>query len=163
MTVGSASNASISGKPYQYSAAMPAPSNPAIVASPTVPTLQLPSHLSSTHLIPLRDTTESNSNRTNLVKPSAFFVPPSSSAQIVPPVSTSLPTAPLLNPPLTQQRTYGAPLLQPFPPPAPSPSLTPPVPTQNYGPTISKEKVRDALLALIQVSLQSIVTRFKAD
>ncbi|XVF69217.1 hypothetical protein PTKIN_Ptkin11bG0063100 [Pterospermum kingtungense] len=151
MTVGSASNASISGQPYQPAAAMPPPSNPAIVASPTVPALQLPSHLSSsTPLMPLLDTPESNRNRTNLVKPSAFFVPPSSSAQRVPPVSTSLPTASLLNPPLTQQRLYGPPLLQPFPPPAPSPSLTPPIPTQNYGLSISREKVRDALLALIQ-------------
>ncbi|XVE79209.1 hypothetical protein DITRI_Ditri14bG0039100 [Diplodiscus trichospermus] len=126
---------------------MPAPSNPAIVPSPTVPALQLPSPLSlSSPLMPLLDTPVSGSNHANLVKPSAFFVPPSSSAQIVPPV----PTAPLRNPPLSQQRLHGAPLLQPFPPPNPSPSLTPPVPTQNYGGLfISREKVWDALLALI--------------
>ncbi|XVF05129.1 hypothetical protein REPUB_Repub05bG0145000 [Reevesia pubescens] len=151
MTIGGASNAGVSGQPYQSSAAMPAPSNPAIVASPTVPALQLPSPLSSSTPLPVLDTPESNSNHTNLVKPSAFFVPPSSSAQILPPVSTSLLTAPLLNPPLSQQRPYGAPLLQSFPPPTPSPSLTPAhVPTQNYGLTISREKVRDALLALVQ-------------
>ncbi|XWS73870.1 hypothetical protein CRYUN_Cryun02cG0166300 [Craigia yunnanensis] len=148
MTVGSASYAAVSGQPYQSSAAMPAPSNPAIVASPAVPALQLPSPL-STSLMPLHDTPESSCNHTNLVKPSAFFVPPFSSPQILPPVSASLPTAPLLNPPLSLQRPYGAPLLQPFPPPTPSPSLTP-VPTQNYGLTISREKVRDALLALVQ-------------
>ncbi|XWS52821.1 hypothetical protein CRYUN_Cryun11dG0105100 [Craigia yunnanensis] len=151
MTVGSASNAAVSGQ-YQSSAAMPAPSNPAILASPTVPALQPLSLSSSTPLMPLLDTPEPSSNHTNLVKPSAFIVPPSS-AQIMPPVSTSLPTAPLLNPPLGLQRLYGAPLLQPFPPPTPSPSLTPapvPVPTQNYGQAISREKVRDALLALIQ-------------
>ncbi|XP_022753750.1 mRNA-decapping enzyme-like protein [Durio zibethinus] len=152
MTVGSASNAAVSGQTYQTSAAMPAPSKAANVASPTVPALQLPSPLSSsTPLMPLLDTSESRSNHTNLVKPSAFFVPPSSSAQIVPPFSTSIPIAPLLNPPPSQQRLYGAPLLQPFPPPTPSPSLTPaPVPIQNYGLSISREKVRDALLALIQ-------------
>ena len=157
MTIGSASNAAVSGQPYQSSAVMPAPSNPTIVASPAVPALQLPSPLSSsTPLTPLLDTPESSSNHTNLVKPSAFFVPPSSSTQILPPVSASLPTAPLLNPPLGLQRLYGAPLLQPFPPPTPSPSLTPaPVPIQNYGLAISREKVRDALLDLIKVSILS--------
>ena len=156
MSVGSASNAAVSGQPYQSSAAMPAPSNPAILTSSTVPALQLPSLSSSTPLMPLLDTPESGSNHTNLVKPSAFIVPPSSSAQIMPPISTSLPTAPLLNPPLGLQRLYGAPLLQPFPPPTPSPSLTPaPVPIQNYGLAISREKVRDALLDLIKVSILS--------
>ncbi|TYI47229.1 hypothetical protein E1A91_D13G158100v1 [Gossypium mustelinum] len=152
MTIGNASKASNFGQPYQCSAAMPAPSNPPIVASPTVPALHLPYPLSSsTPLMPLLDTPESGSNHTNLVKPSTFFLHPSSSSQILPPVSTSSPTAPLLNPPLSLQRPHGAPLLQPFPPPAPSPSLTPaPVPTHNYVLTISREKVRDALLALIQ-------------
>ncbi|KAA3471697.1 mRNA-decapping enzyme-like protein [Gossypium australe] len=152
MTIGNASKTSNFGQPYQCSAAMPAPSNPPIVASPTVPALHLPYPLSSsTPLMPLLDTPESGSNHTNLVKPSTFFLHPSSSSQILPPVSTSSPTAPLLNPPLSLQRPHGAPLLQPFPPPAPSPSLTPaPIPTHNYGLTISREKVRDALLALIQ-------------
>lgn len=158
MTIRNASKASNFGQPYQCSAAMPAPSNPPIVASPTVPALHLPYPLSSsTPLMPLLDTPESGSNHTNLVKPSTFFLHPSSSSHILPPVSTSSPTASLLNPPLSLQRPHGAPLLQPFPPPAPSPSLTPaPVPTHNYGLTISREKVRDALLALIQVSLPSI-------
>ncbi|KAG4185863.1 hypothetical protein ERO13_A08G006700v2 [Gossypium hirsutum] len=152
MTIGNASKTSNFGQPYQCSAAMPAPSNPPIVASPTVPALHLPYPLSSsTPLMPLLDTPESGSNHTNLVKPSTFFLHPSSSSQILPPVSTSSPTASLLNPPLSLQRPHGAPLLQPFPPPAPSPSLTPaPVPTHNYGLNISREKVRDALLALIQ-------------
>ncbi|KAK8605048.1 hypothetical protein V6N13_082507 [Hibiscus sabdariffa] len=148
MTVGSGSNVAVSGQSYQSSAAMHAAlSNPAIVSSPTVPALQL-SSLSSTMSKPLLHTPESNSNYTNLVKPSTFFVPPTSSAQILTHVSASLPTAPLLNPP-SLQRPYGAPLLQPFPPPTPSPSLTPAIP-QNYGLIISKEKVRDALLALVQ-------------
>ncbi|GMI74308.1 decapping 1 [Hibiscus trionum] len=152
MSIGSASNTANYGQPYRCSAAMPTPSNPAIVTSPTVPTLQLPYPLpSSSPLMPLLDTPESGSNHTNLVKPSAFFLHPSSSPKIVPPFSTSSPTAPLLNPPLSLPRLHGSPLLQPFPPPAPSPSLTPaPAPTQNYGSSISREKVREALLALIQ-------------
>ncbi|GMJ00838.1 decapping 1 [Hibiscus trionum] len=149
MTIGSASNRASYGQPYQCSAAMPAPSNPAVVASPTVPALQLPYPISSSSpLMPRLDTPESGSNHTNLVKPSTFFLHPASSPQIVPPVSTSSPTDPLLNPPLNLQRLHGAPLLQPFPPPTPSPSLTPA--PQNYGLSISREKVREALLALIQ-------------
>ncbi|KAK8615316.1 hypothetical protein V6N13_069091 [Hibiscus sabdariffa] len=140
MTIGSASNRASYGQPYQCSAALPAAvSNPAIVASPTVSALQLPYPIrSSSPLMPRLDTPELGSNHTNLVKPSTFFLHPSSSPQIVPPVSTSSPSAPL-----SLQRLYGAPLLQPFPPPTPSPLLTP----QNF---ISREKVREALLALIQ-------------
>ncbi|XP_039048532.1 mRNA-decapping enzyme-like protein isoform X2 [Hibiscus syriacus] len=150
MTIGSASNRANYGQPYQCSAAMPATSNPAIVASPTVPVLPYPLSSSSPSM-PLHDTPELGSNHTNLVKPSTFFLHPSSSPQIVQSVSTFSPTAPLLNPPLSLPRLHGAPLLQPFPPPTPSPSLTPaPVPTQNYGLSISREKVREALLALIQ-------------
>ncbi|XVF19044.1 hypothetical protein REPUB_Repub11eG0076500 [Reevesia pubescens] len=151
MTIGGASNAGVFGQPCQSSAVMPALSNPAIVASFTVPALQPPSPLSSFTPLPLLDTPESNSNHTNLVKPSAFFMPSSSSAQILPPVSTSLLTVPLLNLPLSLQCPYSAPLLQSFPPPTPSLSLTPAhVPTQNYGLTINREKVRDALWALVQ-------------
>ncbi|KAH9699656.1 mRNA-decapping enzyme-like protein [Citrus sinensis] len=86
----------------------------------------------------------------NLVKPSLFFVPPpSSSAGMMQPVSSSTPTALPLNTPLSLQRPYGAPVLQPFPPPIPPPSLTPAL-TWNSGPFISKEKVREALLVLVQ-------------
>lgn len=156
MNIGNASNAAVAEQPYQ-SVAIPAPSHPASGTSPTAPTLQIPSLplSASTPLMPLLDTTEStgNSNRTtNLVKPSSFFVPPpSSSARMMPPVSTSMPAAPPLNPTVSLQRPYGAPLLQPFPPPTPPPSLTPAsVPTPSYGPNISREKVRDALLLLVQ-------------
>ncbi|KAH9699658.1 mRNA-decapping enzyme-like protein [Citrus sinensis] len=89
----------------------------------------------------------------NLVKPSLFFVPPpSSSAGMMQPVSSSTPTALPLNTPLSLQRPYGAPVLQPFPPPIPPPSLTPAL-TWNSGPFISKEKVREALLVLVQVRI----------
>lgn len=103
---------------------------------------------------PLLDNSEtSNLSRTttaNLVKPS-FFSPPSSSPLMVPPVLPSVPTAPPLDPSGNLQRPYGTPLLQPFPPPTPSLSLTPiAVPTLNYGPTISRDKVREALLMLVQ-------------
>lgn len=63
-----------------------------------------------------------------------------------------MPTAGL-HPPLNLQRPYGAPMLQPFPPPTPPPSLTPtssPLPP-SYGPVITKDKVREALLLVAQV------------
>ncbi|XP_038692281.1 mRNA-decapping enzyme-like protein isoform X1 [Tripterygium wilfordii] len=151
MNIGNPSHASVAGQPYQSSAQVPSPSLPVSVLPPTVPSMQMPSPSlqPSTPFEPHPDTLEpsssSNNNRTtNLVKPSLFFVPP--------PVSSSLPTAPPLNPPVNLQRLYGAPLLQPFPPPTPPPSLTPTtsVPTANYGPVINKDKVRDVLLVLVQ-------------
>ncbi|KAF2310658.1 hypothetical protein GH714_016110 [Hevea brasiliensis] len=158
MSIGNASNATAVGQPYQSSTPVPLPSYPTSVPTPTVPTLQIPSPplSASTPLMPILDAPDANStsNRaTNLVKPSSFFVPaPSSSARVMPLVSSSIPTAPPLNPTVSLHRPYGAPLLQPFPPPNPPPSLTPAsVPTANYGPVISKDKVRDALLVLVQV------------
>ncbi|XP_061376246.1 mRNA-decapping enzyme-like protein isoform X2 [Gastrolobium bilobum] len=155
MAIGNTPNAPITGQPYQSSATISSSSVPTTVASPTVPTLQKPSLSASTPLLPQLDAPESissSSNRaTNLVKPSSFFVPPpSSSAMMIPPVSSSTPTAPPLHPAVSVQRPYGAPLLQPFPPPTPPPSLTPAAPLPNYGPVISREKVRDALLVLVQ-------------
>ncbi|KAJ4724932.1 mRNA-decapping enzyme-like protein [Melia azedarach] len=151
MTMGNALNAAITVQPYQSTTTISPPSHPASVASPVVPTLQIPSPplAASTSLMPPLDTSESINRTTNLVKPSSFFVPPSTAARMMPPVSSSTPTAPPLNPPLSLQRPYGAPLLQPFPPPTPPPSLTPSL-TSNYGPVISKEKVRDAFLVLVQ-------------
>lgn len=140
LTVGNTSNAAISAQPYQSNTTISLPSHPASVASPIVPTLQIPSP-------PLSAPTP------NLVKPSLFFVPPPSSyARMMQLVSSSTPTAPPLNPPLSLQRPYGAPVLQPFPPPTPPPSLTPAL-TSNSGPFISKEKVRETLLVLVQVRI----------
>ncbi|KAJ0020457.1 hypothetical protein Pint_31814 [Pistacia integerrima] len=154
MNIGNASNATIATQPYQSSTTVPPPSNPATVASPVVPTLQIPSPplSASVPLMPLLDPeSSSSSNRiANLVKPSSFFVPPPASARMIPSVSSSIPTAPPLNPPSSLQRPYGAPLLQPFPPPTPPPPSLAPVLTPNYGAVISKDKVRDALLALVQ-------------
>ncbi|KQK12264.1 mRNA-decapping enzyme-like protein [Brachypodium distachyon] len=42
---------------------------------------------------------------------------------------------------------YGAPILQPFPPPNPCPLLAP---TACYGPLLSRDKVRGAMLKLVQ-------------
>ncbi|KAB5541790.1 hypothetical protein DKX38_014764 [Salix brachista] len=157
MTIGNASAAAVAGQSYQSSIPIPLHSQLTSVASSTMPTLQIPSPPSSasTPLMPLLDISDvsSSSNRTaNLVKPS-FFVPPSSSTQMMSSVSSSIPTAAPLNPPTSQHRPYGAPLLQPFPPPTPPPFLTPAsVPSPNHGPVISKDKVRDALLELVQVS-----------
>ncbi|XP_057956563.1 mRNA-decapping enzyme-like protein [Malania oleifera] len=153
-TIGNAANATISGQPYQSSATMPPTSRMIGVAPPTMPILQVSSSsLPTSTSMPLLDTPESGgtSNQTaNLVKPSSFFGPPSSSALVMSPASSSMPTAPPLHPPMNMQRPYGAPLLQPFPPPTPPPSLTPaPVPP-SYGPVISRDKVRDALLILVQ-------------
>ncbi|CAK7329163.1 unnamed protein product [Dovyalis caffra] len=156
ITIGNASAAAVAGQPYQPPIPIPLTSQPNCVASTTIPTLQIPSppQSASTPLMPLLDVSDvsSNNNQTaNLVKPSFFVPPPSSSARMMPPVSSSIPTPPTLNPPTSLQRPYGAPLLQPFPPPTPPPSLTPAsVPSPNYGPVISKDKIRDALLALVQ-------------
>ncbi|KAI5071689.1 hypothetical protein GOP47_0013940 [Adiantum capillus-veneris] len=68
-----------------------------------------------------------------------FFVPP--------PLPSSQPT--FLHPPPPLQPSVGAPLLQPFPPPVPSPSLTPNSVLPSK-PVISREGVRDALFRLVQ-------------
>ncbi|KAK6163605.1 hypothetical protein DH2020_000469 [Rehmannia glutinosa] len=154
MNTGGIPNAAISGQPYLSSVI--STSHPQTVALPTLPTAQTQPNLSaSTPIMSILDNSEPNNaakRSTNLVKPSTFFgPPPSSSPLVVPPISSSTPTAPPLNPPGNMQRPYGAPLLQPFPPPTPPPSLTPSsVPTPNYGPPISREKVREALQMLVQ-------------
>ncbi|MCO5592166.1 hypothetical protein L7F22_046162 [Adiantum nelumboides] len=68
-----------------------------------------------------------------------YFVPP--------PLPSSQPT--ILHPPPLLQPSMGAPLLQPFPPPVPSSSLTP-TPLVPSKPIISREGVRDALFRLVQ-------------
>ncbi|CDP06884.1 unnamed protein product [Coffea canephora] len=155
MTVGSA-NSTVGGQPYHPSAPVPS-SRPQGAVTPPTATIRTPSPpLSTTNpLMPLLETPEHNTDTkrsANLVKPSTFFgPPPSTSPLMVPPVSSSMPTAPPLHPPGSLQRPYGAPLLQPFPPPTPPPSLTPTAaPTPNYAPAISRDKVREALLVLVQ-------------
>lgn len=85
----------------------------------------------------------SSNHAANLLKP-MFFAP---SPLIVPPLASSTTQAtPPVNLSVTLQRPYGAPLLQPFPPPTPSPALTP-APLS----IITRDKVRDALVRLAQV------------
>lgn len=147
MNIGNAPNVAIGGQSNPTSVAIPVPSHTPNTLPANVPMIQsAPLPASSAPLMPLLDTQESSSNKnrsTNLVKPS-FFSPPSSSLMMPP--TPSVPTAPPLHPSVTMQRPYGAPLLQPFPPPTPPPSFTPPA----NGPVISKDKVRDALLRLVQ-------------
>ncbi|KAK8964514.1 mRNA-decapping enzyme-like protein [Platanthera guangdongensis] len=146
MNIGNASNATIAGPQHQSSTPIllssHAPSVPLPVVSTIQPTLSLP----AAPLLSVLETHEANggNNLTSLVKPSLFA--PSASTFLMPPISSSVPTAPL-HPPVTMQRPYGTSFLQPFPPPNPPPSLTP---AQNYGPLISRDKVRDALLRLVQ-------------
>ncbi|KAL6145522.1 PREDICTED: mRNA-decapping enzyme-like protein [Fragaria vesca subsp. vesca] len=122
--------------------------------SPLVPALSLSASSTQNPLPSTSDLTTSNSRVANLIKPDDFFpLPASSSSGIVPPISSAVPvpTAGALHPPVNLQRPYGTPMLQPFPPPAPPPSLTPNAPpTPNDGPHISREKVREALLMLVQ-------------
>jgi mRNA-decapping enzyme 1B len=148
-----ASNASISAQPYQPSSAIPQsrPPNMVVPVVATPPPPPPPAPLSNQEA---NNMAISNRTPANLVKPSTFFAPPpSSQLMVVPPVPSSMPTAPPLHPPGNLQRPYGAPLLQPFPPPTPPPSLTPSsaaAPVSNFGPVISREKVRDALHVLVQ-------------
>ncbi|XP_054811557.1 mRNA-decapping enzyme-like protein [Prosopis cineraria] len=158
MTIGNSTSAPITGQPYQSSHPIPSLSVPTNAATPTVPTLlslQIPALSAATPLMPLHTTPEaggSNNLATNLVKPSSFFVPPpSSSTLMAPSTPSSTPAAPPLHSAVSIQRPLGTPLLQPFPPPNPPPSLTPAsAPPPNYGPVITREKVRDALLVLVQ-------------
>lgn len=153
MTIANPSVLTITEEQYKPSATATLPSCPANI-HPISPSPQMASSTSAS-LLSLLDTSESSSSNnrvTNLVKPSSFFSLASSSSPLVmATAASSIPTAPPLQPPSNLQRPYGAPVLQPFPPPTPPPSLTPTSSAiPNYGPIISREKVRDALLSLVQ-------------
>lgn len=152
MTIANPSVLTVTEEPYKPSATATLPSCPANI-HPISPSPQIASSTSAS-LLSLLDTSESSSNNsrvTNLVKPSSFFSLAPSSPLVTAPAASSIPTAPPLQPPSNLQRPYGAPVLQPFPPPTPPPSLTPTSSAiPNYGPVISREKVRDALLLLVQ-------------
>lgn len=83
----------------------------------------------------------------DLLKPSFFYNPPStsSSASVAPPGSSMPPTV-SLQPSSTTQSTYSTPLLQPFPPPHPPLRQNPP----SMEPVIERDKVRQALFTLVQ-------------
>ncbi|KAK9755287.1 hypothetical protein RND81_01G015400 [Saponaria officinalis] len=115
-----------------------------------VPATSIPS-VPRTHNQNVSDPSNRNNQIANLVKPSSFYMPHASSPAIsIPPVTSSMPPI-TPQPSMTLQRPYGAPLLQPFPPPNPSPSLTPHnAAAPSYGPVIDREKIREALMTLVQ-------------
>ncbi|XP_022747285.1 mRNA-decapping enzyme-like protein [Durio zibethinus] len=136
-------------QPYHYISTTP-------LSSHSPPAISTPTFAPSVSSLPFSappslDSVSSSNLVTNLVKPSSFFTPPSSSSLMMPPSSSSTPTASALHPPLNLQRPYGTPMLQPFPPPSPPASLTPGAPpTLHDGSLISRDKVRNALLMLVQ-------------
>jgi len=119
---------------------------PMSVSSPPLPA----SSVSLVHMAarPLDVNEVSSSSHATLVKPS-FFVPQPSLSTSMPLSLSNAPMAPPLNPLPPLQPSYGAPLLQPFPPPAPSQSLAP-ASTVSQGPIITRDKVRDTLARLVQ-------------
>ncbi|KAH9617512.1 hypothetical protein KSS87_023681 [Heliosperma pusillum] len=150
-------NGSYSGRPVQTYH----PSNHStsiglsnLTAAPTGP-FEIPSTTTSTPSAPLAHhqnaTDPINKNIAHLFKPPSFYIPHTSSPVVsAPPVSSSMPSV-ASQPSLALQRPYGAPLLQPFPPPNPSPSLTPhTASTPTNGPVIDRDKVREALMTLVQ-------------
>ncbi|KAJ6824390.1 mRNA-decapping enzyme-like protein isoform X1 [Iris pallida] len=144
--IGKTSNAEVAGQPH--SAHIPSsPQAPSVLPFPPSSPSPLPFH-SPPPMRPILDTLESGSSITyfpNLIKPPLCALPSSSSLAMPPMVS--MPTAPQLNPLATVQRQYGSPLLQPFPPPTPPSSLTP---AANNDPVITRERVRNAFLSLVQ-------------
>lgn len=138
-----------------YHAPVPSlPLHAAAVNTPPTPAIQAPSPIpmSST---PLRSFSGNqgliNNNRiANLVKPSSFVAQPSyTSSSLVAPQPMPSPLPHTFHHIPNMERPHGAPLLQPFPPPAPPPSLTPSSTTSNNA-TISRDSVRNALLALVE-------------
>ncbi|CAA6661476.1 unnamed protein product [Spirodela intermedia] len=131
MNVGN--DAPISGQAHQLSPPSSLSSlTPAVIPSPAQ-AVKPSIPISSTSLASALDAPDSAgstmiSHTANLVKPS-YFTPSSTSGLVMLP------------------RPYGTPLLQPFPPPTPSPSLTPPT---SYGSVITRDRVRDALSRLVQ-------------
>ena len=166
---GGTASVAVAGQPNQSLGAIPlshAPPNTITSQSPGLHHL-LPSQASSVSGIPadVHGGTGPIVRSTSLVNPSHFspltsaqtaMVRSNSAAPTAPPqhprTAQHLQSAPLLQPfPLpiaSPSPPYGTPLLQPFPPPNPSPSLaSAPV----YNPALSRDKVRDALLRLVEV------------
>lgn len=95
------------------------------------------------------ETINSGNPITNLVKPSNFLAP-NPLLPLIPPVSSPVPPSAAVHHSQNLPHQYGTPLLQPFPLPNP-PSLTPIFNSVPNSPVISRDKVRDALLSLVQV------------
>ncbi|KAJ4869216.1 mRNA-decapping enzyme-like protein [Raphanus sativus] len=143
------------GSPYMSSANHPQPHQPTIAPATAAPPqiLSPPPLPSSSPLMPLFDNNphriSSNSDvHTGLVAPSSVFGGPPGMMMAQPHLipGSSMPSAPPLNLNNTatyyQQRPLGTPMLQAFPPP----SLAP----VNNVPVINRDKVKEALLALVQ-------------
>lgn len=134
---------------------IPVSSRVPIAVPAPAPSLQIPTHpksvLASSQVLVDMNTDPVNSNNqvTSLLTPSSFFIPSSSSGQSTQLVAISMPTA--IHPHPNVQRSHGVPMLQPFPPPSSPVSFTPVTyPPPNHG-SLSRDQVRDALMALVQV------------
>ncbi|XP_022546398.2 mRNA-decapping enzyme-like protein isoform X1 [Brassica napus] len=154
MSLGNTTSGSASGPPYQTLVDTRQPHQPTISPAAAAPPqiLSPPPLPSSSPLMPLFDNNRNriSSNKSNvhtdLVTPSSFFSPPRMMAQphFIP--GSSMPSAPPLNLNNTtyyQQGPHGTPMLQPFPPPSLAPA--------HNGSFINRDKVKEALLALVQV------------
>ncbi|XP_049407049.1 mRNA-decapping enzyme-like protein isoform X1 [Solanum stenotomum] len=143
-----------SGLPYHYPVQTVDPSTrvPSPLPSPA-PILQVSLPVQSAPSLPPQSRRDSanliNSTNypANLVKPS-FFTPPVSPVLVTTSVSSATST-PTLYPHVNPQRPHGTPLVQPFRPPTSPPFLTSTqIPPQSV--TLSREKVQDMLLMLVQ-------------
>ncbi|GJN23992.1 hypothetical protein PR202_gb11696 [Eleusine coracana subsp. coracana] len=133
----------------------------------------LPSRTSSVHMRPFDANISHNSatiQPSTLVKANPTLLPPMTSTQTAMADAASSPLSVLtpLCPPLASHQLqsvplhhhsfalpvaspsppYGMPLLQPFPPPKPSPLLTP---AESYVSVLTRDQVKSALLRLVQV------------
>ncbi|KAK6942569.1 mRNA-decapping enzyme subunit 1 [Dillenia turbinata] len=149
-----ASNVASSRQFHPSSAAIPPSSHvPNLFPNPS-PTIQMPqlSLPASSSSLTLQENTEfmgPSNNVTTLVKPSSFHHASSSPGLVMPPTSTCVPS---LNSSANLHGPNGSPLLQPFPPPTPTMSLSSGSSlSPGFGAFLSQDKVRDALLMLVQV------------
>ncbi|GJM95950.1 hypothetical protein PR202_ga12746 [Eleusine coracana subsp. coracana] len=133
----------------------------------------LPSRTSSVHMRPFDANISHNSatiQPSSLVKVNPTLLPPMTSTQTTMADAVSSPLSVLtpVRPPLVSHQLqsvplhhhpfalpvaspsppYGMPLLQPFPPPKPSPLLTP---AESYVSVLTRDQVKSALLRLVQV------------
>ncbi|XP_051142828.1 mRNA-decapping enzyme-like protein isoform X2 [Andrographis paniculata] len=146
----------ISGQPHHPRVTV-GPVYPQIIPTTTSPSAQIPASLpTSTPILPILEkpeTTHGVKHSTDLVTPSSFISPTSSSQLNKPAMAASVSTAlPLNNPQGNTQQPYGgASSLHLFPPPIPQqPLAVSSAPTPTFPPVISREKVREALQMLVQ-------------
>uniref|UniRef100_A0A0D9WXA2 WH1 domain-containing protein n=1 Tax=Leersia perrieri TaxID=77586 RepID=A0A0D9WXA2_9ORYZ len=164
INVGGASSVAVAGQFGSNPLSSRAPTSISISQPPAVHHL-LPSQTSSVIVPDVHGGTGAAVNRSSSLLNPSLFSPLTSSQTTMVCTNSAVPTAPPHHPRITQQPQsapllqpfplptaspsppYGTPLLQPFPPPNPSPSLaSAPV----YSPVLSRDKVRDALLRLVE-------------